>query len=120
MTEMFISFLGEYAGYIIGFYRANQSWLNILVLTYGVMLAVAHRNVVRLESYLKRTVNLDDMFQVRQHIEKEGLSEETLRGIREELRIPILASPRHFSFYRLSPHSIQKILQKKYPRSDNS
>ena len=113
MTEMFFSFLGEYASMVIDFYRANQSWLNIIVLVYGVLLAVAHRNVVRMEHYLKKTVDLDDMFRVRQYIEEEGLNEELLRGIREELRIPILASPRHFSFFRLSSDSIQKILQKK-------
>ncbi len=117
MTQMFISFLGEYAGIVINFYRDNQSWLNLIVLAYGILLALAHRNVIRLELQLKDEYKQNDMYQIRLLIESDGIEISGLERLKKNLRIPILASPYHFFFYRVSAKSILRILRKKYPRS---
>jgi hypothetical protein len=117
LTQIFFTFLGEYATVVINFYRENQSWLNIVVLAYGILLAMAHRNVVRLEQQLKDDYKEDDLYQIRLQIESDGIEIEDMERLKKNLRIPILASPYHFFFYRVSTNSILRILRKKYPRS---
>lgn len=117
MTDIFLGLLGDFANLVISFYRENQTWLNIIVLGYGILLALAHRNVVRLEQKLIETTGIQDLYTIRMNMESEGISDKDMASLREEIRIPILASPYHFFFYKLSTKSILRILGKKYPRS---
>lgn len=117
MTEIFLGLLGNFANLVISFYRDNQNWLNIIVLGYGILLTLAHRNVVKLEQKLMEITGIRDMYAIRMNIESEGLSDKDMASLKEEIRIPILASPYHFFFYKLSTKSILRILGKKYPRS---
>ena len=117
MTQIFFDFLGEYATRLIDFYRENQAWLNIIVLAYGVLLALAHRNIKRLEAYLRELAGSSDMTHIWKLMESEELEGLDLEKFKRELRIPILASPYHFSFYTVTLKSILRILRKKYPGS---
>lgn len=117
MTQIFFTFLGDYATRLIDFYREHQSWLNLVVLAYGILLAMAHRNVIKLEALLREQTGENDMYRIRKTIESDGLEEKDLEGLRRDLRIPILASPYHFFFYSVTSKSILRILRKKYPRS---
>jgi hypothetical protein len=120
MIEVFYMFLGEYATMAIDFYRANQVILNIVVVAYGLLLTLAHRNVVRMESYLKDQTGEKDMFEVRTRIESGEGQPVDLDALRKKLRIPILASPFHLTFFPLTEKAILRILKKKYPRSAQS
>ncbi len=117
MTQIFFDFLGEYATRLIDFYRENQAWLNIIVLVYGILLALAHRNVKRLEALLRELAGTSDMYHIWNLMESDELEGLDLEKFKRELRIPILASPYHFSFYTITLKSILRILRKKYPRN---
>ena len=117
MTGLYFAFLGDYAMRFVNFYRANQAILNIVILAYGVLLAAAHRNVVRVERMLRERLEESDMHRLWRRLEAEPLDDEELSAIRKRLRIPVLASPLHFFFYPVSRETILRILRKKYPRS---
>ena len=117
MIRIFYTFLGEYATAVIQFYRDNQVWLNAVVVVYGILLALAHRNVVRLEYWLRERTGSNDMVAIRQRIEEGESGLLDIDELRKELRVPLLASPYHLTFFSLSEKSILRILRKKYPRS---
>ncbi len=117
MMQLYFEFLGDWAVALIDFYRAHQYILNFIVLAYGLLLAVAHANVRTVEAALRTETGEDDMLKVREAIEQRPLSQERISAIRRSLRIPILASPWHFSFYRFSLENALRVLEKKYSRS---
>ncbi|RKX88001.1 MAG: hypothetical protein DRP70_07360 [Spirochaetes bacterium] len=117
MTQIFFDILGKYATVIIDFYRENQTWLNIIVLIYGILLALAHHNVKRLELHLQELTGVSDMNHIWHLIQNDKLKDLDLEKFKKELRIPILSSPYHFYFYSVTSISILHILQKKYPGS---
>ena len=79
---------------------------------------MAHRNVKRLEFYLRELAGTSDMNHIWKLMESDKLEGLDLDKFKQELRIPILASPYHFSFYTVSLKSVLRILRKKYPRSN--
>jgi len=118
LTQVFFDILGKYASSIINFYRENQTWLNIIVLTYGILLSIAHRNVKRLEHYLQELAGVGDMHRIWNLIQEDKLEGLDLENFKKDIRIPILSSPYHFYFYSVTTTSILHILQKKYPGSN--
>jgi len=120
LTQIFFDFLGGYATRIVDFYRENQSWLNLIVLVYGILLALAHRNIQRLERQLREKTGLTDMYKIWNLIEADEIENWDPGVLKKELKLPILASPRHFFFYPVNRDSVLRILKKKYPRSKSA
>jgi hypothetical protein len=89
----------------------------LIVLVYGILLALAHKNVLRLERFLREKTGLSDMYQIWNLIESDDIENWDTAVFKQELKLPVLASPRHFSFYPVNRTSVLRILKKKYPRS---
>ena len=118
MMQLYFSILGDWAVEVINFYRRNQGILNILVLAYGILLAIAHNNVRKVEAALVEATGEDDPERLRARLAEAPLSAEAERAIRKSLSLPILASPWHFSFYRFSIDNALRVLEKKHSRGN--
>lgn len=116
MMQLYFSILGDWAVEVINFYRRNQGVLNLLVLAYGILLAIAHNNVRKVEAALIKATGEEDATRIREHLAEEPLEKETETAIRRSLALPILASPWHFSFYRYSIDNALRVLEKKHSR----
>lgn len=112
MTEWFISFLGKYARVVIDFYRDNQTWLNLLVLVYGIMLAWAHRNTLRVIALLKEIHGVSGLEELQAKLESSGIDEAAMKKLKGELFLPLMSSRYHLFFNSLSGKGI--IQQIKY------
>jgi hypothetical protein len=116
MIELYFSILGDWAVEAINSYRRHQGVLNVLVLAYGILLAIAHNNVRKVETALVKETGEPDLGRLRTHLEAKPLSREAEATIRQSLTLPIVASPWHFSFHRYSIENALRVLEKKHSR----
>ncbi len=116
MMQLYFSVLGDWAVEAINVYRRHQGVLNILVLAYGILLAVAHSNVRKVEAALMEATGEEDARRLRSHLEAKPLGGEAEGAIRKTVFLPILASPWHFSFYRYSIDNALRVIEKKHSR----
>jgi hypothetical protein len=115
MLELYLSFLGTFGNTVVAFYRQHQVVLNAVVVVYGVVLTLAHRNVLRLESLLLARTGERTMYDARLRLVEQPLTKEELMEFRRSLPVPVLASHWHVGIYPVSEKHIVRILKRKYP-----
>ncbi len=116
MVELYIGMLGDLGQAIVSFYRQNQLVLNAIVLIYGLVLALAHRNLRVVEAMLRKASGVEDMKALAGSLTPESISPELLEQMRSAVRPPIIASPWHFGVRKLSADSVRQVVIRKYLR----
>lgn len=116
MVELYVSMLGDLAGAVISFYRQNQLIFNTLVLVYGLVLALAHRNLRTVEAMLRKATGIEDMKQLASGLNPQSISPELLDQMKSVVRPPIIASPWHFGIRGLNAEAVSQVVVRKYLR----
>lgn len=114
MIELYFSFLGEYAMQVVEFYRRHALVLNFLVVAIGICLTVAHRNTLRVESWLRTRFDMTDMRRIIAELQTQPLTQQDLADIRSSLNVPLISSTWHLFFYTITQENILKVLRRKY------
>lgn len=112
MVEFLLSLSGKLANQIIDFYLAHQFLLNSLVLVYGVLLAVAHFNLQRVQQMLLREYETEEQEEALECLAREQ-NESVVDKLKGELRFPVIASPYFFGLHRVSRRRLIVVIGKK-------
>ncbi|MFP4302668.1 MAG: hypothetical protein ACLFPW_03615 [Spirochaetaceae bacterium] len=112
MVEFLLALSGKLANQIIDLYLAHQFLLNTVVVAYGVLLAVAHANLQRIERMLLSRYGTEVYEEA---LEAMALEEDqtVIERFKKELRFPIIASPYFFAMHRISRHTLIFVIGKK-------
>ena len=118
MAEIFMAMFGRVSNQIVDFYLANQGVLNTIVVIYGLVLAIAHRNLQIIEANLLEKYRVQEWSDILDAVARTNAAE-TERWVRGLVRPPFIASPYFFSLYRITIRNIITVLGKKHtvPRS---
>ncbi|MFW6234987.1 MAG: hypothetical protein ACOC4I_06410 [Spirochaetota bacterium] len=114
MIDLYFSFLGEYAMQVVEFYRRYALVFNGVVVALGVCLTLAHRNMLRVESWLRARFDMTDMRLIIAELRAKPLTQVDLVEIKSLLNVPLISSTWHLFFYTITHENILKVLRRKY------
>jgi hypothetical protein len=112
MVEFLLALSGKLANQIIDFYIANQVVLNTLVVAYGLLLAVAHTHLQRVERGLLAQYETEELEKALEALAQEK-DETVVEKFKSEMRFPIVASPYFFGLHRVNRHTLIFVIGKK-------
>ena len=116
MVRIFFGTIGRYAYQVIDLYMQHQLVLNLIVVLYGLVVAVAHVNLKRIEALLSERADSDDVPAAAAAFARGELQLD-ISEIREAAILPFIASPFFFGVHRLSEANIEMVIRKKYRRA---
>lgn len=116
MVRIFFGTIGRYAYGVIDWYIEHQLVLNLVVVAYGIIVAVAHVNLKRIEQLLTERAGSDDVPKAASAFAKGELDLE-MSEVREAAILPFIASPFFFGVHRMNPTTIEMVIRKKYRRA---
>lgn len=109
MAELFLSMSGPLARQIVDFYLAHQVLLNLLVVTYGVVLIVGHRNTRVIERTLHGKYGGEDWAEILRQFARDAGAE---RELASRVRLAFIASPYFFALHRIRKKTIIQVVGK--------
>ncbi|MFP4330481.1 MAG: hypothetical protein ACLFP6_07170 [Spirochaetaceae bacterium] len=112
MAELFLALSGPLANSVLDFYLEYQLLFNTVVVLYGALLAVAHFNLQRIESFLLEQYETEDLEEALEALARES-DESIVERINNELRFPVIASPYFFAVHRVSRRALIVVIGKK-------
>ncbi len=112
MAEFFLASMGRLTNAIVDLYLQHQVVLNTLVVAYGLVLALAHTNLKRIQSDLAKLSGTDDVDSALFALATDS-SGELLRQIVKRSNIPIIASPYFFAIHRINARTIIAVVGRK-------
>jgi hypothetical protein len=116
MVRIFFGTIGRYAYGLIDWYMEHQLLLNLIVVFYGVIVAVAHVNLKRIEEVLRERAGTRNAPEAAAAFAR-GELELSMEEVREAAILPFIASPFFFGIHRLSEENIEMVIRKKYRRA---
>ncbi len=116
MVRIFFGTIGRYAYQVIDLYMQHQLVLNLIVVLYGLVVAVAHVNLKRIEALLSERAESHDVPAAAAAFARGELQLD-MSEIREAAILPFIASPFFFGVHRLSEANIEMVIRKKYRRA---
>jgi Tfp pilus assembly protein PilX len=116
MVRIFFGTIGSYAYQLIDLYMQHQLVLNLVVVIYGLVVAVAHVNLKRIEALLSERAGSQDVPAAAAAFARGELQLE-MSEVREAAILPFIASPFFFGVHRLSGENIEMVIRKKYRRA---
>jgi hypothetical protein len=111
MAELFLAMSGSLAQQIVAFYLSHQLLFNLVVVAYGVVLIVGHRNIKTLEHLLLErygSTNWEDI------LTRFAGDEAIMEGTVPLVRPPFIASPYFFSLHPVRKCYIIDVIGKKH------
>ena len=113
MAELFMAMFGRASNQIVQFYLAHQMILNSVVVVYGMVLAMAHHNLGKIEQTIRDRYQTSEWSDILTKLATE--SEATIaHWKRQQMRLPVIASPYFFTLYRVRRHNLLSVLGKKH------
>ncbi len=111
MAELFLAMSGTLARQVVDFYLKHQLLLNLIVVSYGIILIVGHRNIKKVEKMLLQRYESTDWEEVlAMFAGDEGIMAQVLPSVRP----PFIASPYFFSLYPVRKRYIIDVIGKKH------
>ena len=104
--------LGKYSMMLLDFYLAHHIVFNLLVLGYGVVLIVAHRNFERVSEKILQKMKNESLAinSAYRALKEERVFWESLKS---ELKIPIIAGRSSFLFRSFTADNVIAIMKKR-------
>jgi hypothetical protein len=112
VVDFLLSLAGKLANQIIDLYLAHQFLLNTVVVAYGLLLAVAHANLQRIQRMLLAQYGTESYEEALEALAKDR-DESVVEGFKQALRFPVIASPYFFAIHRISRHTLIFVIGKK-------
>ncbi len=113
ISYFFLSVLGKPANYLINFYLKNQIYFNLLLLLYGIILAVAYYNLKNIEkSISKELYGKYSNFDL-STLELENIDIDWEKVLASSM-FPFITTSIFFTLYRVNKKNVIKVLKKKY------
>lgn len=94
------------------FYAEHQLLINLLVLGYGLLLAVAHYNLKSIHHFLLEQYETEDEEEALTALARE-IDESIIDRIKQEFPFPLISSPFRLGAYRVSRRSLITVIAKK-------
>ena len=88
---MFFATAGRFLLLIVGWYLQHQVVLNAIVVAYGIIVAISHRNLRRIDRFLTERCN-QDPGKVLQNL-AGGDGHKEIETVRSRFRFPLIAPP---------------------------
>ncbi len=112
IASFFLSVLGKPANYLINFYLKYQVFFNLLLLFYGIILAIAYYNLKNIEKLIAKELygrypNVD-----LSNIELEKIDIDWEKVLAGSL-FPFITTSVFFTLYRVNKRNVIKVLKKK-------
>lgn len=118
MAELFLTLSGQAAQAVVAFYLEHQLILNSIVALYGIILAIAHQNLKKIEIDLKEryadAVTSTDVWGNVLKAFADDPNPELIGELRTVATFPFVASPYFFSLYRIDRPRLVTVIGKKH------
>lgn len=111
MAELFLAMSGSLAQKAVEFYLNHQLLLNLIVVAYGIVLIVGHRNVKTIENLLLQRYGHKEWDETLTIFAEDR---EIMEQITPAVTPPFMASPYFFSLYRVRRGNIISVIGKKH------
>lgn len=113
LAYLYLSMLGKPVNYLIHFYMRNQVYFNSIIVSYGVILAIAYYNFKKIEIFILEEMikkySINDIRGI--NLEKYNLDWEKILS---KSRFPFITTSLFFTIYRVNKQNVIKVLKSKY------
>jgi hypothetical protein len=104
--------LGKYGMMLLDFYMAHRVIINFIVVGYGLILILAHRNFKQVAKILKQKMKKEDL-DIDEMLNLLKKDQGFWDALKKELKIPIITARSSFLLYSLTKANVIKIMRKK-------
>jgi hypothetical protein len=118
MAEFLLAMSGKLANQIVDAYLRHQAILNTIVVAYGLVLAVAHYNLQRIQRFLLAHYGTEEYEHALDRFARDD-DRSVIAEIRDMSRFRFVASPYFFTVHRITRPNLISIIgrKEKIPRS---
>ena len=116
MVRIFFGTIGRYAYGLIDWYMQHQLVLNLIIVAYGLVVAVAHVNLKRIEDLLRERAGTENVPEAAAAFARGELELE-MSEVKDAAILPFIASPFFFGVHGLTASNIEMVIRKKYRRA---
>lgn len=116
MVRIFFGTIGRYAYGFVDWYVQHQLVLNLIIVAYGLVVALAHVNLKRIEDLLRERAGTENVPDAAAAFAR-GELELDMSEVKDAAILPFIASPFFFGVHGLSESNIEMVIRKKYRRA---